>query len=346
MPIIAPGHFAPAAALPAGGGYNTATLLRNGKVLFLGAGHPELYDPATNSFSPAGPMVQERAGPLATLLHDGNVLVFGGTGFGSCSVGTIDSIELYDPVTNRFSAVETNVPSSYQAATLLDDGTVLFTGGTPESCCSESWGTDPYSYSTSALFDPKTRTFTRIESDIQPPNGAAIAVLPDHTVLFAGGLVRFIELWLPISSAVLYQPAMRTFVRLEATTTVPRGSSSATVLPDGRVLIAGSVEDYTGCLDSCLRSAEMYDPSTRRFVPAGSMTVIRNQPTATLMANGEVLMTGGSPNPANTAEVWSAGSFHPTAGSMTRERHQTTAVALPDGRVLVVGEGSADLYQP
>jgi hypothetical protein len=347
IPSIAPGHFARAAALPAGGGYDTATLLPNGKVLFLGAGKPELYDPAANRFSSAGPMVQERAGPLVTLLPDGKVLVYGGTGFGGCSVGPIDSAELYDPTTDRFTGLDVPPTDTFQAATPLADGTVLLTGGLPADCCDPgTWGWDPYTYTASAIFDPKTSMFTKVESDIQPPNGAAIAVLPDHTVLFAGGLVRQIELWLPISKAVLYDPEARKFVPISASTTVPRGNSSATVLPDGKVLIAGNVEDDPACPVACLQSAEIFDPATARFTPAGAMGVARHRPTATELSNGDVLVTGGSAHPANGAEVWSAGVFHPTAGTMTQERFETVAVGLPDGRVLVVGGGSADLYQP
>jgi hypothetical protein len=293
-------------------------------------------------------MVEERQDPLVTMLADGKVLVVGGVGFRGCANGNIDSAELYDPGTNQFSALDgSTLTNSYQKATPLADGTVLFTGGSPDECCgSPTYGYDPYGYTASAVFDPVTRMFTKIESDIQPPNSAAIAVLPDHTVLFAGGLVRSIELWLPISTAVLYDPTTRKFVRIPAATMVPRGNSSATTLPDGRVLIAGSVEDLPDCQAACLQSAEIYDPVLGQFTPTGSMGAIRAGPSATLMVNGDVLITGGAARPANTAEVWSAGAFRPTAGPMTADRYDTIAVALPDGRVLIVGDGSADLYQP
>jgi hypothetical protein len=157
VPSIASGHFAPAAPLPAGGGYDTATLLRNGKVLFLGAGAAELYDPTTNRFSPTGPMVEVRQDPLTALLPNGKVLVYGGESFGGCAIRNIESVELYDPATGRFTSLNVPLPGGgYQTVTPLFDGTVLFTGG---------WTVDennPDGFASSALYHPATNTFTLI----------------------------------------------------------------------------------------------------------------------------------------------------------------------------------------
>ena len=83
---------------------------------------------------------------------------------------------------------------------------------------------------------------------------------------------------------------------------------SATLLQNGTVLVAGGIEIWGGPLPT-VAAAELYDPPTRRFTPTGSMTTPRSAHTATLLGNGNVLVTGGTGqgNPGNslsTAEVY------------------------------------------
>ena len=70
--------------------------------------------------------------------------------------------------------------------------------------------------------------------------------------------------------------------------TSPRRMHSATLLPDGRVLIAGG---YSSA--DALGSAELYDPATSTFIPASSLTWSRGGHTAILLASGKVLILGG-----------------------------------------------------
>jgi len=340
VPSIAAGHFAAAAALPKGAGSDAVTLLSNGKVLFLGAGKPELYNPATNAFSAAGPMVAERRNPLAAALPGGKVLVIGGDSFAGCALSNIDIVEVYNSATNTFSQINSPVVGDvYQTATSLADGTVLLTGG---------WTIDDAhldGFRSSALFDPATSAFTLLGGDIQPAPGAAASLLPDHTVLFAGGLVGNDGTFTPIGTAVVYRPDHHDFVTLAGTMTVPRTSASATLLPDGRVLIVGggTTDSWDGCSGTCLSSAETYDYRTGTFASAGTMAAPRAGHGATLLASGGVLIAGAA---GTSAEVWTSGTFAATAGPMTHARPMTIAVRLPSGRVLVVGSGTADLYQP
>ena len=72
--------------------------------------------------------------------------------------------------------------------------------------------------------------------------------------------------------------------------TTARYAHTATLLPDGRVLVAGG-ETAGG---SSLSSAEVYNPTTGNWVVTGSMAVSRIAHTATLLPNGRVLVVGGA----------------------------------------------------
>src|SRR5438034_9956220 len=66
----------------------------------------------------------------------------------------------------------------------------------------------------------------------------------------------------------------------------PRSLNSATLLPNGKVLVIGGTTDFS----SELETVEIYDPATRTFTPTGSMSAARHSHTATLLPNGKVLV--------------------------------------------------------
>ena len=142
--------------------------------------------------------------------------------------------------------------------------------------------------------------------------------------------------------------------------TAERAYQTATLLADGRILMAGgwgSVRQGNLTLQGeVVASAELYDPKTGTFSPTGSMTVPRNQHTATLLADGRVLILGGygSGEVLASAELYdpTTGTFSAT-GSMTVPREAHTATLLADGRVLIAGgdDGSnalatAEIFDP
>ncbi|MEA2606527.1 MAG: hypothetical protein QOI00_1284, partial [Chloroflexota bacterium] len=203
------------------------------------------------------------------------------------------------------------------------------------------------------------------------PLGQTATLLGDGRVLLAGGCG---------TAAEVYDATTGTFTST-GSMTVARAGSSATLLLDGRVLFAGGSNcggaSGDGSNDGIWASAELYDPATGTFTPTGSMGVPRESHTATRLADGRVLITGGitgtspnagtvvslaafrlvetSANVLKSAELFdpATGRFSPT-GSMSTIRDQHTATLLEDGRVLVVGGGgegyasetSADLYDP
>jgi hypothetical protein len=130
-----------------------------------------------------------------------------------------------------------------------------------------------------------------------------------------------------------------------------RYGHTATRLPDGRVLVVGGGFD-----DTPLTTAEVWDPATGAFRPAGTLPGRYIGHTATLLPDGRVLIVGGSEpsGGASTrhAAVWDPepGTFVRT-GSLAEARSQHTATLLTDGRVLVVGgsaadRGEAELWDP
>ncbi len=122
----------------------------------------------------------------------------------------------------------------------------------------------------------------------------------------------------------------------------PRGGRhTATLLLDGKVLVAGGLAELTPGVISTLDSAELYDPTTNSWSTTASMSTPRSRHTATLLLDGRVLVAGGRiqfGESLATAELYdpSTGTWSPT-GSMTSARDNFKAVLLSNGRVLVMG---------
>src|SRR5262249_28420433 len=120
-----------------------------------------------------------------------------------------------------------------------------------------------------------------------------------------------------------------------------RGGHTATLLANGKVLIAGGLISLNFAGVSFASTAELYDPAAGAFTPTGNMTTGREEQPATLVPDGRVLIVGGASAKQGTlasAEIYdpATGSFTAT-DSMTTPRSAHTATLLPDGPVLVAG---------
>ena len=294
---------------------HTATLLDNGKVLVQGWLTPaaELYDPITGTFTAAGDTAAHHGvGSTATRLLDGRVLLVG---------GSTRAAEIYDPASGTFALTGTpDFAGSYHTATRLESGRVLIVGGDGTGASAE-------------IYDPLTASFA-------PTGGLnvgrvthAAALLPDGRVLVVGGVGTDTNACL--ASAEIYDPIAASFSLVGPMAEARCGLwwSGAPVLANGKVLVAGGL---------ILSSAELFDPATNTFGAAGTMTSPRAAPTATLLADGRVLIAGGAAAPGpvtvSTAELYDpvSSTFSATA-TMIDPRQQHTATLLRDGGVLVTG---------
>jgi WD40 repeat protein len=177
-------------------GLQTATLLRNGRVLVAGGSgdgqtNGELYDPNAKSWSNAGLMVEGRDGHTATLLRDGTVLLVGA---GS------NLSEVYDPVDGSWTATRapTNVGRDH-TATLLPNGKVLVAGGY-----------DPSGDGLAAaqLYDPSSRSWIPTVRMLEARTYHTATLLPNGKVLVAGGstTIDANSLSQLLATAELYEP--------------------------------------------------------------------------------------------------------------------------------------------
>ncbi len=248
----------------------------------------------------------------AALLDDGRVLVVGG--WDPTGGGRRLPAELYDPTTGTFTATGTPAGDYGQGALVrLTDGRVLVVGRlTP----------------TAELYDPTTGVFAAVpgsmEAVLEALSGPPADELSATPVALADGRVLLIG----PSAAAIFDPDTGELGPTAEMDEVRPGGSTATLLDDGRVLVAGGAT-----------MAELYDPATGTFTPAGPTQSPRDGHTATRLDDGRVLLAGGT---SATAEIFdpATSSFTPT-GSMATARFWHTAALLPDGRVLVVG-GSSD----
>lgn len=243
-------------------------------------------------------------------------------------------------------------PAVGSAAVGLPDGKVLVLGAFQQQTG------EPLAQT--LLFDPQTDRWANRAPIPEPRSDDAIVALPSGDVLVIGGQGSYVPGSNPATLATtwLYHPATDSWSRTGSLGTA-RSRAQAAVLSDGRVLLVGGsvlrpqpVQLPNGGSDpyQSIGSAEIFDPRSGEWSPAGSLNVVRDSFPLLAIAHGQALVAGGcAPLEVGGAALSSAEVFDPVQDSwalnvpMPGARCAASAVQLADGRALVIGGGVGEM---
>lgn len=227
--------------------------------------------------------------------------------------------------------------SQGEAAVLLDDKTVLAAGGAVLRDTSTA---------ESLLFDPISATWTPTGDLGTARRVHTLTKLADGRVLAVGGMPgRLQHPFEFLDSAEIYDPEHRAWTPTTGPLHQARALHSATLLDDGRVLVAGGMGYSSPGVLRTLRSAEIFNPATGTWALARPMTDARLAHPAVKLPDGRVLLIGGDTGidvhrgiGQAFCELYDpvAQTWAPT-GSMRVPRRNHQAVLLPDGAVCTMG---------
>lgn len=333
---------------------HAAVALHDGRVLICGGTSnanvggvlqtAEIYDPIARTFTPTGAMTAARQGHTATVFPDGRVLIVGGSqniGFRS----ELASAEIYDLNSGSFRATGSmTTPREGHTATLLRDGRVLIAGGSPNGTTTTA---------SAEVYDSRTGSFTAIAPMGVPREAHSATLLKNGRVLMAGGGRGGMPGgYIAYETGEIFDPVSNTFSTLAAHMITDRVGLAASLLDDGRVLLAGGksskIHSPFGGANlfwlAPLDTAEVYDPESSSFRAVGRMQATHYLGVATKLNNGMVLITGGWTAIGGTiGGVRTADLFDPIhnifsgGGDLHVARLNQTATLLAGGDVMVAG---------
>ena len=260
-PMVRPGAFV-----------GEAVPLKDGRVLVLGDGVSQIFDPATLRFTAVGLAVTPRSGGSAALLLDGRVLIAGGFPPGGTAgdVPALRSAELFDPDTmTSIPTGSISTPTGGGLMVTLPDGRVFM-------------ATDPVA----EVYDPATGTFSAASTTGSGGAWHPVA-MPDGGVVLAGSTSL-----LSRGRIAVWDPVSRTISARELSEPL----TGATLLDDGRVFLTGMCrgrpEGWTG----------VYDPAPG--VTTSTPGTRACQPASARLPDGRVLIVGGVEPAVPTVEIF------------------------------------------
>ncbi|MBI4912538.1 MAG: hypothetical protein HY823_07355 [Acidobacteria bacterium] len=324
---------------------HTSTILNDGTVLVLGgmeSAKVERLAYGSNIPSVVTELPERRWAHSAIAINENQILVSGGCGNSGVTAGALvlKSSGESTPVGSL------TIPRMSFESVQLDDGKVLIAGGLPAQ------GSDVHALASVEIYDPMTKGFSPVGMMSVPRTGHTVTRLQDGKVLIVGGRDSTCVFNCPErvwDSLEIFDPGPRTF-KWVGRMAQARHGHTATLLPDGRVVIAGGITpDLPGT--DITSSVEIFDPISLTISESMSLLHPRANHTATLLTNNSILFAfgrtfGEGTMASSTCEVHDFGKLKIlTSASPISTRFKHTATPLPDGRILLIGgsEGGAGL---
>jgi N-acetylneuraminic acid mutarotase len=250
-----------------------------------------------------------RTATAATVLHDGRVLVAGGTFMdreSAASQRTLDTAELWDPGSGSWSRTGRLAETrSGASAVTLADGRVLIVGGIASS------DTDPIPQASAEIYDPASGAWSSGGSLATARSGFALVALLDGGALAAGGLGGSATTpFARLSSVERFDPVSSSWSAVDELAD-PVARATGIRLADGRVLLAGgSVRepevtngDATTFTSGLTPDAALFDPRVGTWTATTAMPRARAGASAVLLADGSVVVAGGSASEGNPGDT-------------------------------------------
>ena len=319
--------------------WGKSVLLPDESVLTIGepsaTAFAERFNPATELWTSAGQFAQSDLPLLpsqrhsATLVGD-KVVVIGGVS----SSGAGKKVWIYDSRSGAWSmGKDAGTQHIAHGAVAVGNQKVLVIGG---DC--RFGGAVACASGSVEEYDVAANTWVQKAPMPIPLHSSSTTQLADGRILVAGGSNNFGS----VDTAQIYDPATDAWFAKTSSMNESRYYHTATLLKNGKVLVAGGNKVSNGGATAS-NTAEIFDPATNGWTLVAPMAVIRILPTATLLADGRVMLAGGTDtgaaNTTDTVEIYDPRRNTWTfACKLTGSRYAHNATLLADGvRILISG---------
>ncbi len=341
-------------------------LLANGQVLVVGSDYEtswrsacgastdgsdavEIGDPGSGAWEKTASLPNLRDEPAVVGLPDGRALMTGGAAGEAIGWSSFSSTYVFDPTTSVWSRSGLmNTARTNTAATALLDGRILVAGGLfLDRATGEQRALD-----SAELWDPRSETWSRAGQLGATRVGASAVTLADGRVLVVGGTTSLEGEPAGQGSVDIYDPKANRWIAA-GTLATARGGFVLVALPDGGALVAGGCAEDPDAPFRRLSTVERFDPESNTWSAAADLPVPVAGAFGTLLADGRVLVAGGSVREAEPLDIDAgtissgltadANVFDPLTDTwlattqMPAPRAGAEAVVLADGSALVVG---------